>query len=79
VEPFAPDSKDTSHSPLLGVVQQYNATKGYGFIRTDSGASVYVHSSSINRPGFQALREGERVAFEISNVRGLQAVNVHPT
>ena len=60
-----------------GVVEEYNATKGYGFIRTDDGNSLFVHSSSINRPGFRALRKDEQVTFEISEEKGLQAINVY--
>jgi len=59
-----------------GKVKWFNDTKGFGFITDDEGDDVFVHHASIIAHGFQTLRSGDRVVFEISNLRGRQAVNV---
>lgn len=60
-----------------GSVKWFNAAKGYGFIRRDSGDDVFVHFSAIQGDGFRSLDEGERVSFEVrTGPKGLQAVNV---
>ena len=52
-----------------GTVKWFNATKGFGFIQPDGGgADAFVHISAVERAGFDSLREGERVQYEL--VRG---------
>ncbi|MGH7091348.1 MAG: cold-shock protein [Stellaceae bacterium] len=46
-----------------GVVRWY-ADKGYGFIRGDDGADIYVNERTIRDAGLAALREGERVLYD---------------
>ena len=49
-----------------GTVKWFNATKGFGFIQPDGGtADVFVHISAVERAGFDGLREGERVQFDL--------------
>ena len=60
-----------------GTVKWFNSTKGYGFIKRESGEDVFVHYKSINGDGFKKLNEGEHVKFEVVHTdKGLQAVNV---
>ncbi|MFD9636908.1 cold-shock protein [Streptomyces violascens] len=61
-----------------GTVKWFNAAKGFGFIRPDSGDSdVFVHFSAIQGKGYLSLEEGERVEFEISSgPKGHQATAV---
>ncbi len=60
-----------------GSVKWFNAAKGYGFIRRESGEDVFVHYSSIQGDGYRTLEEGERVSFEVQRgPKGLQATNV---
>ncbi len=49
-----------------GTVKWFNGQKGYGFIQPDDGGNdVFVHISAVERAGLQALREGQKVAFEM--------------
>jgi CspA family cold shock protein len=60
-----------------GTVKWFNANKGYGFIKRDSGEDVFVHYNAIAGEGFKSLDEGDRVQFEVQQgPKGLQAANV---
>jgi CspA family cold shock protein len=60
-----------------GTVKWFNANKGYGFIKRDSGEDVFVHYRAITGDGFKSLDEGDRVQFEVQQgPKGLQAANV---
>jgi len=60
-----------------GTVKWFNASKGFGFIRRQSGEDVSVHFSAIQADGYKSLTEGQTVEFEVvSGPKGLQAANV---
>ena len=60
-----------------GTVKWFNASKGYGFIRRESGEDVFVHYSAIQGSGYRSLEEGAAVEFEVTTgPKGLQAANV---
>ena len=60
-----------------GIVKWFDESKGFGFIRAESGKEVFVHFSAIQGEGFKTLHEGDEVEFEISQgEKGLQATNV---
>jgi CspA family cold shock protein len=60
-----------------GTVKWFNASKGYGFIRRESGEDVFVHYSAIQMDGYRTLEEGSKVEFEVTHgPKGLAAVNV---
>lgn len=62
---------------ITGEVKWFSAEKGYGFIKHDGGADVFVHFSAINGSGYRSLNEGDQVEFEIVDGRkGKQAENV---
>jgi cold shock protein len=64
---------------FIGTVKWFNATKGYGFIGREDGADVFVHFSAINMEGYRALKQDQKVEFEIEQgPKGLQAANVIP-
>lgn len=61
-----------------GTVKWFNESKGYGFILSDAGEDLFAHYSEVKINGFKLLREGQRVAFEITNGRkGKQASNIN--
>lgn len=56
-----------------GKVKFYNMSKGFGFIKEDSGVEVFVHASSLK----ERIREGDLVQFELENgEKGPNAINV---
>jgi CxxC-x17-CxxC domain-containing protein len=60
-----------------GEVKWFNESKGFGFIREDSGDEVFVHFAAILGEGFKSLREGQRVEFDVVvGPKGKQAANV---
>ncbi len=64
---------------FVGTVKWFNATKGYGFIGRDDAADVFVHFSAITMEGYRALKQDQKVEFEIEEgPKGLQAANVTP-
>ena len=55
----------------LGIVKWFNATRGYGFIKPDSGGQdVFVHVSSVEKAGYSALMEGAKISYELVTGRG---------
>ena len=49
-----------------GTVKWFNAQKGFGFIQPDNGGpDAFVHVSAVERAGFDGLREGERIQYEL--------------
>ena len=60
----------------LGTVKWFNAQKGFGFIQpADGGKDVFVHISAVERAGLSALREGQKVRYEVVTDRGKQAAD----
>jgi len=59
-----------------GKVKWYDADKGFGFLTSDDGGEVFVHSKALEPPG-SALRPGQRVEFGVAEGRrGTQALQV---
>jgi CspA family cold shock protein len=60
-----------------GTVKWFNDAKGFGFIKQDNDADVFVHYSQIAGDGFRTLEEGQTVRFELKEgPKGLFAENV---
>jgi CspA family cold shock protein len=54
-----------------GTVKWFNPTKGYGFIKPNSGdRDVFVHISAVERAGLSNLNEGQVVEYELVTNRG---------
>lgn len=62
---------------IQGKVKWFNESKGYGFIKQDSGRDIFVHYSEIQEDGYRSLAEGETVEFEVrEGAKGLEATKV---
>ena len=62
---------------ITGKVKWFNESKGYGFIKQDSGRDIFVHYSEIQGDGYRTLAEGETVEFETrTGPKGLEATSV---
>jgi CspA family cold shock protein len=61
-----------------GTVKSFNPAKGHGFLKTDTGAEVFVHLSAVRDAGFADLRKGQKISFEIFDNQGKAAAkNLH--
>jgi CspA family cold shock protein len=70
-------TKGERPSMTVGTVKWFNANKGYGFIRPESGNDVFVHASAIQDG--DSLQDGQTVEFDITQgQKGPQAANVRP-
>ena len=61
-----------------GTVKFYNATKGFGFIQPEDGATdVFVHATALEKAGISSLSEGQKVSFdtEVDGRSGKTAVS----
>jgi cold shock CspA family protein len=57
-----------------GTVKSFNPSKGYGFIRMDSGGKdVFVHLSAVQQAGLAELRKGQKLSFEVFDNQGKAA------
>ena len=61
-----------------GTVKWFNDSKGFGFITPDGGGEdLFAHFSEINIQGFNTLKEGQKVSFEIvDGKKGKQAAKI---
>jgi cold shock protein len=56
-----------------GTVKFFNDSKGFGFIKQESGEDIFVHSSGL----IDKIRENDKVQFEVQQgKKGLNAINV---
>ena len=59
-----------------GKVKWYDAEKGFGFLTSEEGEDVFVHTSALP-DGVSALKPGSRVEFGVAEGRrGRQALQV---
>ena len=61
-----------------GTVKFYNATKGFGFITSESGEDIFFHRSNVKNTGFRdTLNQGDKVEFEEKvEQKGKRAYNI---
>ncbi len=51
----------------IGTVKWFNSEKGFGFIQPDDGGvDAFVHVSAVERAGMTALREGQKISFDLA-------------
>jgi CspA family cold shock protein len=57
-----------------GTVKWFNQEKGYGFIQPDDGGKdVFVHITAVERARMPALREGQKIKYDLEMDRGKPA------
>lgn len=57
-----------------GTVKWFNITKGYGFIEpAEGGKDVFVHITAVQEAGLAGLSDGQKVSYEIVEVRGKES------
>lgn len=62
---------------MRGIVDNFDKTKGFGFIKTESGKRIFFHYSHIIMEGFKVMEVGTEVEFEtVESKRGIQAHNI---
>ncbi|AZE62726.1 MULTISPECIES: cold-shock protein [Pseudomonas fluorescens group] len=63
-----------------GIVKWFDDAKGFGIITSDDGGEeLFAHFKSIHGDGFETLREGQKVEFQIKQGReGLHADFIRP-
>lgn len=54
-----------------GVLKWFNIEKGYGFIKPDRGADVFIHISTLNSANIDpgTFKEGQKVSFDLTTNR----------
>lgn len=56
---------------MKGTVKWFNTTKGFGFIKPETGGEdVFVHISALQAAGLRTLADNQAVEFEIAEERG---------
>ena len=65
---------------MRGKIQTIRADKGFGFIKDEKGKEYFFHRSAVRGEGFENLREGDSVEFDIGDApKGPRAENVRRT
>lgn len=60
-----------------GKIDRLLIERGFGFIKTADGRSIFFHGNSLEGVLFSQLSEGDRLEFETTNTpKGLNATNV---
>ena len=57
-----------------GTVKWFNMKKGYGFIEpAEGGNDVFVHITAVQEAGIPPLVDGQKLTYELTEVRGKMA------
>lgn len=60
-----------------GTIKRLVRDRGFGFILGEDGAELFFHRSALQGEGFDALREGQSVEFEVEQAsKGPRAANM---
>ena len=56
-----------------GICKFFDATKGFGFITSENGSDIFVHTTGL----IDNIQENDKVQYEVAEgKKGLNAVNV---
>ena len=62
---------------MQGTIKKVVRDRGFGFIHADDGREIFFHCSSLQQIDFDALKEGEKVEFDVERAeKGPRAINV---
>ena len=66
-----------------GVIKKIVSDRGFGFIAGESGEEYFFHHTSVADDGFEELKEGQNIEFEIEaqtsrKGKGPRAISVKP-
>ena len=62
---------------MQGTIKKVVRDRGFGFIHADDGREIFFHCSSLQQIDFDALKEGEKVEFDVERAeKGPRAVRV---
>ena len=54
-----------------GKIKWFNGVKGYGFIEPDDKSKdVFLHVSDLAKTGLTDINPGQKVSFEVEDVKG---------
>jgi cold shock CspA family protein len=70
-----PQQTEEDEDPVrTGVVNFYNTTKGFGFIKdSQTGESIFFHENQLTVP----IKEGDRISFEVEmGAKGPVAISI---
>ncbi|MBU1998730.1 MAG: cold shock domain-containing protein [Candidatus Omnitrophota bacterium] len=60
-----------------GKIKKVVRDRGFGFISDSDGRELFFHQSSLLETGFDGLKEGQEVEFEVeTSPKGPRAVNI---
>jgi len=61
-----------------GTIRRLVADRGFGFIRREQGGDLFFHRNQLQGVGYDSLKEGQEVEFEVEQDRNdrPQAVRV---
>jgi CspA family cold shock protein len=60
-----------------GEIKRVVRDRGFGFISDNDGRELFFHQSSVESIGFDTLREGQKVEFDVeTSTKGPRAVHI---
>ena len=64
---------------IKGTIKRLVTDKGFGFIAAGDGVEYFFHQSAVTGTGFDQLREGQSVMFDVGKgPKGPRGENVRP-
>lgn len=63
-----------------GTIKRLVRDRGFGFIMGEDGTELFFHRSALQSEGFDALKEGQSVEFDVEQgTKGARAANMKVT